>query len=161
MGWGSMDLIDLAGDRDLFWVLWETSNEPSGSIKCREKFLSSWATGGLSRRVQLHAVSCTNNCNKLWVGVRGWIISVESDVTISFISLLPPIPHSNVSKHCFRRTVAMVSTRRLLDHNFHSQTRHSDWGRTRLLSSATFGKFRENLRVLFVRGALLLCCVWL
>jgi hypothetical protein len=35
MGWGGVDWIDLAKDRDN-WRTCESDNEPSGSIKCRE-----------------------------------------------------------------------------------------------------------------------------
>jgi hypothetical protein len=36
IGWGGMDLIDLAHDRDEWRALVNTLNEPSGSIQCRE-----------------------------------------------------------------------------------------------------------------------------
>jgi hypothetical protein len=49
-----MDWIDLAQDRE---ASCEHGNEPSGSINVG-KFLSSCATGGFSRRTQLHGVSC-------------------------------------------------------------------------------------------------------
>jgi hypothetical protein len=35
-GWGGMDWIDLAQDRDQWRALENTVNEPSGSIKCSE-----------------------------------------------------------------------------------------------------------------------------
>jgi hypothetical protein len=34
--WGGMDWIGLAHDRDRWLALGKCSNEPSGSIKCRE-----------------------------------------------------------------------------------------------------------------------------
>jgi hypothetical protein len=36
VGCGSMDLTNLALDRDRRWGTCECGNEPSGSIKCRE-----------------------------------------------------------------------------------------------------------------------------
>jgi hypothetical protein len=36
VGWGSMDWIDVVQDRDRLGGSCECSNEPSGSIKCRE-----------------------------------------------------------------------------------------------------------------------------
>jgi hypothetical protein len=36
VGCRCMDWIELAQDRDRWWVLGECGNEPSGSIKCRE-----------------------------------------------------------------------------------------------------------------------------
>jgi hypothetical protein len=43
IGWGGMDWIDLAWDRDS-WRALENSNEPLGSIKCREilEWLCDW-----------------------------------------------------------------------------------------------------------------------
>jgi hypothetical protein len=53
IGWGGMDWIGLAQDRDQ----WRAhGNEPSGSLNVW-KFLSSCTTGGFSRRAQLHEVS--------------------------------------------------------------------------------------------------------
>jgi hypothetical protein len=44
IGWGGMDWIDLAQDRDQWRAPCEHGNEPSGSIKCREilKWLRNW-----------------------------------------------------------------------------------------------------------------------
>ena len=36
VGWGGMDWIDLAQDRDRWRTLFERGNETSGSIKCGE-----------------------------------------------------------------------------------------------------------------------------
>jgi hypothetical protein len=36
VGWGDMDAIDLAQDRDRWRALVKAANEPSGSLKCRE-----------------------------------------------------------------------------------------------------------------------------
>jgi hypothetical protein len=43
IGWGGVDWIDLAQDRDQ-WRSWEHGNEPSGSIKCWEalEYLHNW-----------------------------------------------------------------------------------------------------------------------
>jgi hypothetical protein len=56
IGWGGMDWIDLAQDRDQWTALvnvvmnlWVPENVG--------KFLSSCGTGGFSRRAQLHGVS--------------------------------------------------------------------------------------------------------
>jgi hypothetical protein len=49
-----MDWIDLAQDREKWWVL--VNKIMNRSIKCWE-VLSSYATGGFTRRAQLHEVS--------------------------------------------------------------------------------------------------------
>jgi hypothetical protein len=38
VGWGGMDWISVAQDRDRWQALLNIGNEPSGSIKCREFF---------------------------------------------------------------------------------------------------------------------------
>jgi hypothetical protein len=56
IGWGGMDWIDLAQDRDQWWALVSmvmNLRVPSNV----GKFFSSCATGGFSRRPQLHGVS--------------------------------------------------------------------------------------------------------
>jgi hypothetical protein len=55
-GWGGMDWIDLAQDRDQDMVmnLWVPSNVG--------KFLSGWATGGFLKRAQLHGVRQLARC---------------------------------------------------------------------------------------------------
>jgi hypothetical protein len=56
IGWGGMDWIDLAQDRDQWKALLNTVMNLSGSIKCWE-IREGCATGGFSRRTQLHGVS--------------------------------------------------------------------------------------------------------
>jgi hypothetical protein len=55
-GWGGMDRIDLAQDRDQWRALVYTVMNLRVSANVGE-FLSSCATGGFSRRAQLHGVS--------------------------------------------------------------------------------------------------------
>jgi hypothetical protein len=47
IGWGGMDWIELAEDMDQWRAV----------VNTVMKFLSGWATGGFSRRAQLHGVS--------------------------------------------------------------------------------------------------------
>jgi hypothetical protein len=56
IGWGGIDWIDLAQDRDQYRVLLNTVINIQVP-KSVGKFLSSCATGGSSRRTQLHGVS--------------------------------------------------------------------------------------------------------
>jgi hypothetical protein len=56
IGWGGMDWIDLAQDRDQRRVLVNTVMSLWVLLDVR-KFLSSCTTGGFSRRAQLHEVS--------------------------------------------------------------------------------------------------------
>jgi hypothetical protein len=55
-GWGYMDWINLGRDRDQRRALVNTAMKLQVPRKV-EKFLSSSATGGSSRRAQLHGVS--------------------------------------------------------------------------------------------------------
>jgi hypothetical protein len=56
IGWGGMDWIDLAQDREQWRALVNTIMNVRVP-KNVGKFLSSCATGGFSRRAQLHGVS--------------------------------------------------------------------------------------------------------
>jgi hypothetical protein len=56
VGWGGMDWIDMAQDRDKVVSCCECGNEPSGSIKCGE-FLDYLRPVSFSRRTLLHGVS--------------------------------------------------------------------------------------------------------
>jgi hypothetical protein len=56
IGWGSMDWIDLAQDRDRWRALENTVMTLRVPYNIG-KFLSSCTTGGFSRRAQLHVVS--------------------------------------------------------------------------------------------------------
>jgi hypothetical protein len=56
MGWGGMDWIDLAQDRDQWWALVNTVINLLVP-KNVWKFLRSCIIGGFSRRAQLHEVS--------------------------------------------------------------------------------------------------------
>jgi hypothetical protein len=56
IGWGGMDWIDLAQNRDQWKALVNTVMNLRVPYKVG-KFLSSCATGGFSRRAQLHGVS--------------------------------------------------------------------------------------------------------
>jgi hypothetical protein len=56
VGWGDVDWIGLAQDRNRWRALCEFGIEPSGSMKCWETI--KWPTsGGLSSSAQLHRVS--------------------------------------------------------------------------------------------------------
>jgi hypothetical protein len=56
IGWGGMDWIDLAQDRELRKALVQTVMNPRVTYNAG-KFLSSCTIGGFSRRAQLHEVS--------------------------------------------------------------------------------------------------------
>jgi hypothetical protein len=61
LGCGGMDWIDLVQDRDLYRVLVNMVMNLQVPENI-EKFLSSFVTGSLSRRVHLHEVSYPSNC---------------------------------------------------------------------------------------------------
>jgi hypothetical protein len=56
IGWGGIDWIDLAQDRDQWRAFMNTAMNIRVP-KNIQKFLSSSTTGGFSRRTQLHGVS--------------------------------------------------------------------------------------------------------
>jgi hypothetical protein len=63
IGWGGMDWIDLARDRDQWKALMNTVMNLRVPQNVR-KFLSSCPTGGFSRRAQLHGVRDSQFCIK-------------------------------------------------------------------------------------------------
>jgi hypothetical protein len=56
IGWGDMEWIDLAQDRDQWRDVVNTVMNLRVPLNVR-KFLSIWATGGFSRRAKLHEVN--------------------------------------------------------------------------------------------------------
>jgi hypothetical protein len=60
IGWGGMDWIDLAQDRDQWKVLVNTVMNLRAPLNIG-KFLRSWATGGFWRRAHLHGGRCINS----------------------------------------------------------------------------------------------------
>jgi hypothetical protein len=56
IGWGCMDWVDLAQDRDQWRGLGNTVMNLRNQKKKVGKFLSGCATGGFSRRAQIHGV---------------------------------------------------------------------------------------------------------
>jgi hypothetical protein len=59
IGWGGMDWINLAQNRDQWWALVKTVINRRGP-KNVGNILSGWATGGFSKRTQPHGVRAAN-----------------------------------------------------------------------------------------------------
>jgi hypothetical protein len=81
IGWGGMDWIDLAQDRDQWRALVSTVMNLRVLQNVR-KFLSSCTTGGFSRRAQLHEVMYVLHSN-LSVFIRRDFVGLKYDTRIT------------------------------------------------------------------------------
>jgi hypothetical protein len=86
--WSGMDWIDLAQERDQWTALVNTVLDHLVSLSIG-KFLSSCATGGFSRRDQLHGVSVSETCVDVASGLHRIGQVLKCNIPINVATVLP------------------------------------------------------------------------